>query len=57
MIREAQVVERIPYMLIIGAKEAEENTVSVRNRDTGETVSMSLDEFLAKINYEIKERI
>ncbi len=56
MIREAQVVERIPYMLIIGAKEAEEGTVSVRNRDTGETVTMTLDEFLAKILKEIKER-
>ncbi len=56
MIREAQVVERIPYMLIIGAKEAEEGTVSVRNRDTGDTTTMTLDEFLAKILTEIKER-
>ena len=56
MIREAQVVERIPYMLIIGAKEAEEGTVSVRNRDTGDTTTMTLDEFLAKILSEIKER-
>ena len=57
MIREAQVVERIPYMLIIGAKEAEEGNVSVRNRDTGETTTMTLDEFLAKITKEIDERI
>ena len=57
MIREAQVVERVPYMLIIGAKEAEEGTVSVRNRDSGETVTMTLDEFLAKICHEIDERI
>ena len=34
MIREAQVVDRIPYMLIIGQKEVEAGTVSVRNRDT-----------------------
>ena len=57
MIREAQVVERIPYMLIIGAKEAEEGNVSVRNRDTGETTTMTLDKFLAKITKEIDERI
>ncbi len=57
MIREAQVVERVPYMLIIGAKEAEEGTVSVRNRDSGETVTMTLDEFLAKICHEIEQRI
>lgn len=57
MIREAQMVERVPYMLIIGAKEAEEGNVSVRYRDTGETVTMSLDEFVSKIKHEIKERI
>ena len=45
-IREAQSVDRVPYMLILGAKEAEENTVSVRNRDTAETVTMPLDDFL-----------
>ncbi|MBQ4539404.1 MAG: threonine--tRNA ligase, partial [Oscillospiraceae bacterium] len=36
-IREAQQVERVPNMLIIGAKEVEDGTVSVRNRDTAET--------------------
>ncbi|MBQ1244970.1 MAG: threonine--tRNA ligase [Clostridia bacterium] len=56
MIREAQMVERVPYMLIIGAKEAEEGNVSVRYRDTGETVTMTLDEFMDKIHKEIEER-
>ncbi|MBQ9760901.1 MAG: threonine--tRNA ligase [Clostridia bacterium] len=56
MIREAQVVDRVPYMVIIGQKEAEEGTVSVRNRDTGATDTMTLDEFVAKITSEIKER-
>jgi threonyl-tRNA synthetase len=56
MIREAQMVERVPYMLIIGAKEAEEGNISVRYRDTGETVTMTLDEFMDKIHKEIKER-
>ncbi len=56
MIREAQVVERVPYMVIIGQKEAEEGTVSVRNRDTGATVTMSLDEFVSSLKAEIAER-
>ncbi len=57
MIREAQAVERVPYMLIIGQKEVEENIVSVRNRDTLQTETYSLDEFIAKITNEIKERL
>ena len=55
-IREAQQVDRAPYMLILGAKEEEEGSVSVRSRDTGETVSMPLAEFIAKVTKEIKER-
>lgn len=57
MIREAQAVERVPYMVIVGVKEAEEGTVSVRSRDTGETETMPLDKFLEKITREIKDRI
>ena len=56
MIREAQVIDRVPYMLIIGQKEAEEGNISVRNRDTGATETMTLDEFIAKITTEIKDR-
>ena len=55
-IREAQQVDRAPYMLIIGAKEEEEGTVSVRNRDTGDTVSMPLADFVAKVTEEIRAR-
>ena len=56
MIREAQTVDRVPYMVIIGQKEAEEKTVSVRSRD-GSTVTMTPDEFIAKISAEIKDRV
>ncbi|MBR4030116.1 MAG: threonine--tRNA ligase, partial [Clostridia bacterium] len=56
-IRQAQMEERVPYMLILGANEAEAKTVSVRSRDTGETEVMSLDEFIAKITKETNERI
>ena len=55
-IREARQVDRVPYMLIIGAKEVETNTVSVRDRDTDETVTMTLDEFLGKLCKQIEER-
>ncbi len=56
MIREAQVVDRVPYMVIIGQKEAEEGTVSIRNRDTTQTETMTLPEFIEKITKEIRER-
>ena len=56
-IREAQQVDRCPYMLIIGQKEADEGTVSVRNRDTGETEVMSLDAFIKKVTEEILNKV
>ncbi len=56
-IREAQQVERVPYMLVLGAKEAADHTVTVRSRDTGESVTMSLDEFVTKAVREKRERI
>lgn len=55
-IREAQQIDRVPYMVIIGAKEVEENNVSIRLRDTGDTVTMGLDEFVEKVVRETKER-
>jgi len=55
-IREAQVVDRVPYMLIIGQQEVDNGTVSVRNRDTATTETMPLDEFIAKLTEEIKHR-
>ena len=57
MIREAQVVGRVPYMIIIGQKEAEDGTVSIRYRDTAATETMTLDAFLEKIKAEIRDRV
>ena len=51
-IREAQ-LEKIPYMLIIGDKEIETNTVSVRKRGGVDLGSMSLDDFAAMLREEI----
>lgn len=56
-IREARSVDRVPYMLVVGQQEEENGTVSVRRLGTEESVSMPLDEFIAKINAEIKDRI
>ena len=52
-IREAQ-LEKIPYMLIIGDKEIETNTVSVRKRGGVDLGSMSVEEFTAMIKNEIE---
>ena len=56
-IREAQQVGRVPYMLVIGAKEAEEGNISVRHRDTNQTTVMSLDDFVEQVTRENRERL
>ena len=55
-IRLAQQEDRVPYMLIIGAKEAEAGTVAVRTRSGEDLGAMSLDDFAAKLQSEIKEK-
>ena len=54
-IREAQ-GQKIPYMLIAGAKEEEEGTVSVRSRFKGDEGSRTLEAFISDIKEEIKNR-
>ena len=54
-IREAQSL-KIPYMLVLGDKEAEAGTVSVRTRAGGDKGAMPLDEFTAEILEQIKAR-
>ena len=51
-IREAQ-LNKYPYMLIVGEKEAAENTVSVRSRVEGDTGSLTLETFIEKIQAEV----
>ncbi|MBR0423162.1 MAG: threonine--tRNA ligase [Clostridia bacterium] len=55
-IREARQIDKVPYMIIIGQKEIENNMISVRDRDTDKTIAVSLDEFLIKIKDQIKGR-
>ena len=57
MIREARQIDRVPYMLIIGGREAENETVSVRDRATDQTESMTFQEFAERIQYEITKRL
>ena len=54
-IREAQ-LEKVPYMLVAGAKEEENHTVAVRYRDSGESVTMSVEDFAEMLKKEIEER-
>lgn len=54
-IREARGIDRVPYMLILGEKEAEEGNISVRDR-SNETVQKSVEEFIAEITEEIRTR-
>ena len=55
-LREAQ-LDKIPYMLVIGDKEAEEGTVSVRKRGHGDQGSMSTEAFVELIKEDIATRV
>ena len=55
MVRKAQ-MEKVPYMLVIGAKEAEEGKVSVRSRYQGDEGVKALDEFISDICEEIRTK-
>jgi len=54
-IREAQ-MQKIPYMLVLGDKEADSGLVTVRKRQEGDIGAMELDEFIGKLTEEISER-
>ena len=54
-IREAQ-LHKIPYMLIIGPKEVEGNSVSIRSRKDGDIGTMTVEEFRNKLLEEIKNK-
>ena len=54
-IREAQ-MQKIPYMLVIGDKEAEEGTVAVRSRKEGDLGAQTFDAFAGKITEEVRNK-
>ncbi len=55
-IREAQ-LEKVPYMIILGDKDIENNTVSVRARKAGDLGAMSLEEYIARAVEEIESKV
>ena len=54
-IREAQ-LDLIPYMLVVGPKEAQQNGVAVRDRIDGDLGAMSIDEAIDRLQAEVHER-
>ena len=55
-IRESE-LSKIPYMVIIGEKEAKNNTISLRKHKEGDLGSIKIDELIEKINLEVKNII
>ncbi|MBR5707956.1 MAG: threonine--tRNA ligase [Oscillospiraceae bacterium] len=55
-IREAQIM-KIPYMIVLGDKEVENGSITVRSRSGGDLGSFSLDDFIAKITYERDNKV
>ena len=49
-------MDRVPYLAVIGAKEVEENSVSVRQRDQGDLGSIPMNDFISKISQDITTR-
>ena len=54
-IREAR-LDKLPYMIVVGQKEEEDQTVSVRSRFAGDEGTKSLDEFIDQISKEIRTK-
>ncbi|MBI3670874.1 MAG: threonine--tRNA ligase [Acidobacteria bacterium] len=55
-IRDAQ-LQKVPYMLVVGGKEAQAGTVSVRHRSKGDFGPKPFDEFLADLRREVDARV
>lgn len=55
-IREAQ-LEKVPYMLVVGDKDIENNVVSVRSRKDGDIGSETIEKFISDALYEINNKI
>ncbi len=55
-IREAQ-LEKVPYMLIVGEKEMNDNAVSVRSRKEGDKGAMAIEEFISLLAEEVENKV
>ena len=54
-IREAQ-LQKIPYMIVLGEKEAEAKTLAVRKRRSKETRTINIDTFIEEMNAQVQEK-
>jgi threonyl-tRNA synthetase len=54
-IREGQ-MSKVPYMLVVGDKEMESNTVAVRKRGQGDLGAQAVDEFIASVMDEVAKK-
>jgi threonyl-tRNA synthetase len=54
-IREAQ-VQKVPYMLVVGDKEAADGTIAVRSRSAGDVGAHALDAFIAAARHEVEAK-
>ena len=55
-IRSARQDDKVPYMIIVGEKEAEEETISVRDRATDRTTVTTLPEFETRLQPQVMDR-
>ncbi len=49
--------ERIPYLLVVGEREAADGTAAVRNRREGELGTLSVEQLAEKMRYEVENKI
>jgi threonyl-tRNA synthetase len=55
-IREAE-LQKVPYMLVIGDREAQEGTVAVRRRHEGDEGTLTLEAFAERLEHETATRV
>ncbi len=56
-IRESLKEHKVPYVCVVGDKEMESNSVAIRKRGVGQVGTLSVDEFIDKIETEIKDKV
>ena len=54
-IREAQ-LEKVPYMIVVGPKEVEQNLIAIRSRKNGDEGTCKIEEFIEKISEEVENK-
>lgn len=56
-IRESLKEHKVPYVCVVGDKEMESNSVAIRKRGVGQVGTLSVDEFIEKIQTEVKDKV